>query len=141
MVWRDDRLHARGDHLLRTQAILVRGWKGQFGAAAFDEGGQLGFVCRSKAVDELRKRALVVAHAERTVRDWLGAAAAAVGFNHNVKWLLVEAAYVDLSFLAENDRLNTVSGNVIPGHLYLGDHLAVEPKIKQCVIEILLAGG
>src|SRR5260370_16055537 len=138
---RNHRAHTCRDHLLRAQTIPVGGRERRPGVAAVDERGQFGCIGGSKAVDELRKRALVIAHGERPINNWLAAASAAVSFDDDVKLLLVEAAYVNLSFLAENHSLNTISGYVIPAHLNLGGHLAVEPKIKQRVIEVLLAGG
>ena len=48
---------------------------------------------------------------------------------------------MDLPLLAENQRFDTIPGNMITAHLHLRRHLAGEPKIQKRIVEVLLAGG
>lgn len=75
----------------------------------------------TETVDEFGQRLAVVAHGEHLVRDGLDGMAFGVGFNGDLKGTLVEAANVDLAFLAEDDGLNAIAGDVIAADLDLGN--------------------
>src|SRR5260370_2842099 len=141
MVGSQDRLHACRDYLLSAQAVTVGGREGLVGPATFDEGGDFRFVGETEPVDEFRQRPAVVAHREDAARERLHAAAASVSFHPYLERLLFEAADVDLSLLAEDDRLDAGAGYVISADRDFGGQLAFETLVPEGVLEGLFGRG
>src|SRR3982751_1625594 len=121
--------------------VVVGRGKGCPGPAALDEGGQLGFISRSKTVDELRQLPAIVPHRKSSVRQWFCATASAISLHHHFKRLLLEMTNVNLTLFAKNNSLDAVTGDVITADLDLGDQIALEPEVQKSIIEVLHASG
>src|SRR5437588_12660791 len=109
----------------------MRRGKRFLGKTAVDENSQLGFVSRPEPVDELRKRPAVIAHREGAVRQRLRPPAPSISFHHNIEWLLLESANMNLPLFPKNYRLHPIAGHVIAADLHLRRHVLSKPKIAQ----------
>src|SRR4051812_4453447 len=97
------------------------------GCTAFNKTSELRLVGSAEAIDEFGQRPAIIAHLEAPVSERFCLSSPAVCFDQNVEGLLIEAAYVNLPFLPEHHRFDTVAGDVIAADLDLPDHIAIEP--------------
>ena len=134
-------LRTGGDDLLSAETIPMIGRERCASPAAFDKGGEFGFVGSSKTVDKLRQQSQIVAHRERFEGERFRTPSSAIGFDDYAGKLLIKAAHVDLSFFPENDCLDTIARHMIAANLHMGQQIFTEPYTKQRIIKIFYTGG
>ena len=103
-------------------------------AAAIDEGRGLRLVRGAKAIDELRRARPRLSAREHTPRYRLRLAAPPIGLHHDLIRILREAADLNLTPIAEDNRLRAIPGHVIARHLHLREQVtrqAQSPSIPQ----------